>query len=192
MGFEILQPIEGPSIYKESLDRKGEGLHHAAVVAHSENVDAAPQNFKKNAISIIMSGRLGEGSRFYPIDTDRILKMTAETVGGHAISLKPVYIYPLLVLELTAGVRSRWVLPPQSRVNPLSIDWKIEEASLCYIPRPPVTNINSPVMKSDSSDARNNAAYATSSTFPNLLTAVSFISIFSSSGVKWATISVLM
>jgi hypothetical protein len=92
--FEILQPIEGPSIYKEFLDQKGEGLHHVAVVAPSENVDVALQNFKKNDVDIIMSGRLGEGIRFYYMDTDPILKMTAETVSGHAISLKPVYVYP--------------------------------------------------------------------------------------------------
>ena len=92
--FEILQPMEGPSIYKEFLDQKGEGLHHVAVVAPSENVDVALQNFKKNDVDIIMSGRLGEGIRFYYMDTDPILKMTAETVSGHAISLKPVYIYP--------------------------------------------------------------------------------------------------
>ena len=92
--FEILQPMEGPSIYKEFLEQKGEGLHHVAVVAPSENVDVALQNFKKNDIDVIMSGRLGEGIRFYYMDTDPILRMTAETVSGHAISLKPVYIYP--------------------------------------------------------------------------------------------------
>src|SRR6266540_7533130 len=30
--FEILQPLEGPSIYKEFLEEKGEGLHHVSVV----------------------------------------------------------------------------------------------------------------------------------------------------------------
>ncbi len=92
--FEILQPIEGPSIYKEFLDQKGEGLHHVAVVARSENVDVTLQNFKKNDVDIMMSGRLGEGIHFYYMDTDPILKMTAETVSGHAISLKAAYIYP--------------------------------------------------------------------------------------------------
>jgi hypothetical protein len=62
-----------------------------AVVAPSEKVDVALQNFKKNDVDIIMSGRLGEGIRFYYVDIDPILKMTE---SGHAISLKPVYIYP--------------------------------------------------------------------------------------------------
>src|SRR5215471_15676912 len=34
MGFELLQPIEGPSIYKDWLEQHGEGLHHVAVMLH--------------------------------------------------------------------------------------------------------------------------------------------------------------
>jgi 4-hydroxyphenylpyruvate dioxygenase-like putative hemolysin len=92
--FEILQPVEGASIYREFLDQKGEGLHHVAVVAPSEKVEEALGNFKKNGIDVIMSGRLGEDIRFYYMDTDPVLKMTAETVSGHAISMKAAYTYP--------------------------------------------------------------------------------------------------
>jgi 4-hydroxyphenylpyruvate dioxygenase-like putative hemolysin len=92
--FEILQPLEGASIYKEHLERRGEGLHHVAVVAPSEDVNEALNNFKNNGINVIMSGRLGEDIRFYYMDTDPVLKMTAETVSGHAISMKPIYTYP--------------------------------------------------------------------------------------------------
>ena len=92
--FEIIQPLEGPSIYKEFLDQKGEGLQHVAVVAPSENVDLALQSFKKNGIDVLMSGRIGENIRFYYMDTAPVLKMVAETVSGHAISLKPAYTYP--------------------------------------------------------------------------------------------------
>ena len=34
MGFELLQPLEGPSIYRDWLDEHGEGLHHVAVMLH--------------------------------------------------------------------------------------------------------------------------------------------------------------
>ena len=45
--FELLQPLEGPSIYKEWLDEHGEGLHHVAVYgAHARaggpDADALP------------------------------------------------------------------------------------------------------------------------------------------------------
>jgi hypothetical protein len=57
-------------------------------------VKEALNNFKKNNIDVIMSGRLGEDIRFYYMDTDPVLKMTAETVGGHAISMKPTCTFP--------------------------------------------------------------------------------------------------
>ncbi len=34
MGFELLQPLEGPSIYRDWLEQHGEGLHHVAVMLH--------------------------------------------------------------------------------------------------------------------------------------------------------------
>jgi methylmalonyl-CoA/ethylmalonyl-CoA epimerase len=92
--FEILQPLEGASIYKEFLEQHGEGLHHVSVVNTAENVDQALENFEKNDVDVIMSGRLGEGIRFYYMDTEPVLKMVAETVSGHAISMRPIYMYP--------------------------------------------------------------------------------------------------
>src|SRR5207244_732706 len=42
---ELLQPVDGPSIYKEWLDEHGEGLHHIAVMrptpAESEEIGRA-------------------------------------------------------------------------------------------------------------------------------------------------------
>jgi catechol 2,3-dioxygenase-like lactoylglutathione lyase family enzyme len=92
--FEILQPMDGPSIYKEFLEEKSEGLHHVSVVNTAENIEEALATFKKNGVDISMEGRLGENIRFYYMDTEPVLKMVAETVSGHAISMKPVYTYP--------------------------------------------------------------------------------------------------
>ncbi len=92
--FEILQPLEGPSIYKEFLEKRGEGLHHVSVVSRAEDVDKALVDFKKNGVDVMMSGRLGESIRFYYMDTEPVLKMVAETVSGHAIAMKPIYTYP--------------------------------------------------------------------------------------------------
>jgi methylmalonyl-CoA/ethylmalonyl-CoA epimerase len=91
--FEILQPLEGPSIYKEFLEEKGEGLHHVSVVNPAEDVARALSDFRKDGIEVLMSGRLDE-IEFYYMDTEPVLKMVAETVSGHAISLKPSYRYP--------------------------------------------------------------------------------------------------
>jgi catechol 2,3-dioxygenase-like lactoylglutathione lyase family enzyme len=91
--FEIIQPLEGPSIYKEFLEQKGEGLHHVAIVSPAEDIEVTLGDFEKNGVDILMEGRVGE-TAFYYMDTHPVLKMVAETVSGHAISMKPLYTYP--------------------------------------------------------------------------------------------------
>lgn len=92
--FELLQPVEGPSIYKEFLDQHGEGLHHVSVVSTKHDVHAALNDFKNHGVDILMSGRIGPDIEYYYMDTEPTLKMIAETVSGHAISLKPSWTFP--------------------------------------------------------------------------------------------------
>src|SRR5258708_1169631 len=35
LGFELIQPVSGPSIYQEFLDTHGEGVQHIACMKHS-------------------------------------------------------------------------------------------------------------------------------------------------------------
>jgi hypothetical protein len=63
-------------------------------VSPVEDVEKALADFKKNGVDVMMSGRLGENIRFYYMNTEPVLKMVAETVSGHAISMKPIYTYP--------------------------------------------------------------------------------------------------
>ncbi len=35
LGFELIQPVSGPSIYQEFLDAHGEGVQHIACMKHS-------------------------------------------------------------------------------------------------------------------------------------------------------------
>ena len=36
LGFELIQPVSGPSIYQEYLDTYGEGVQHIACMKHSD------------------------------------------------------------------------------------------------------------------------------------------------------------
>jgi methylmalonyl-CoA/ethylmalonyl-CoA epimerase len=92
--FELLEPLDGPSIYKEFLEERGEGLHHVSVVSPREDVHAALNEFRRQGVEVAMSGRLGDNIEFYYMDTQPVLKMVAETVSGHAISMKPAWTYP--------------------------------------------------------------------------------------------------
>jgi methylmalonyl-CoA/ethylmalonyl-CoA epimerase len=92
---ELLQPDEGPSIYKEWLDAHGEGLHHIAVMRPTPaESDATEKHFAGLGAKIMMEGRIGETIRFYYLDTEPMLKVIMESGTGHAVDLKPSRVYP--------------------------------------------------------------------------------------------------
>lgn len=95
MGFELLQPLDGPSIYKEWLDEHGEGLHHVALMLHSfEESTDLKKRFADLGAEVLMGGRIGETIEFYYLDTEPSLKIIVESGSGHAIELVPDYVYP--------------------------------------------------------------------------------------------------
>ena len=83
------------SIYKEWLETKGEGLHHIACMAHTqEESDEIKQRLAGLGAGVMMGGRIGETIEFFYLDTEPMLKAIIESGSGHAVDLKPVYIYP--------------------------------------------------------------------------------------------------
>jgi methylmalonyl-CoA/ethylmalonyl-CoA epimerase len=92
---ELLQPGEGPSIYKEWLDEHGEGLHHIAVMRPTpdESVQTL-EHFEQLGAGVLMEGRIGETIQFYYLDTEPLLKVILESGTGHAVDLQPVRTYP--------------------------------------------------------------------------------------------------
>lgn len=92
---ELLQPLEGPSIYKEWLDEHGEGLHHIAVMRPTPaESEATRRRFADAGADVLMEGRLGETIHFYYLDTEPSLKVIFESGTGHAVDLTPSYVYP--------------------------------------------------------------------------------------------------
>ena len=94
MGFEIIEPLEGPSIYREFLEQKGEGLHHVACMRTARDIDETLAEFKKMGAEVLMEGRIEESIRYYYLDTEPMLRLILETGSGHAIDLKPDWTYP--------------------------------------------------------------------------------------------------
>jgi len=74
--FEIVQPLEGESIYKEFLDKKGEGVHHLAFVVDDLNKEIA--EMAERGFNVIQTGQTARG-KFAYFDTN--------TVGGVVIEL---------------------------------------------------------------------------------------------------------
>jgi methylmalonyl-CoA/ethylmalonyl-CoA epimerase len=95
LGFELIQPVSGPSIYQEFLDQHGEGVQHIACMKHSvEDSSLMREHWRANGAGELMSGRIGESIEFYYLDTAPMLKFVLESGSGHAIDLEPSYIYP--------------------------------------------------------------------------------------------------
>lgn len=94
VGFELIQPLEGPSLYKEWLEQHGEGLHHMAVMLHDLGESTQlKQWFAEFGASVLMGGRIGDTIEYYYLDTEPTLKLILESGSGHAIDLVPDYVY---------------------------------------------------------------------------------------------------
>ena len=93
--FELVQPLDGPSIYKEHLEKYGEGVQHIACMMHSQaDSDAFKAAWKARGADVLMGGRIGETIEFYYLDTEPMLKFVLESGSGHAIDLTPSRVYP--------------------------------------------------------------------------------------------------
>jgi hypothetical protein len=108
--FELIQPVDGPSIYREWLEERGEGLHHVLVgwagdyiagtgdaaddAGFEERALATRRRFEELGASVLMGGRLGERSQFYYLDTEPLIKVIVESGGAVERDLAPAAVYP--------------------------------------------------------------------------------------------------
>jgi methylmalonyl-CoA/ethylmalonyl-CoA epimerase len=75
MGFELVQPLKGKSVYKEFLDKKGEGVHHIAFFV--DDVDAEIVDMQKLGFKVVQSGAMSNSKWAY-FDTDKLGGMMIE------------------------------------------------------------------------------------------------------------------
>ena len=71
LAFEVIQPIEGESVYQEFLERKGEGVHHLAFTV--DDLDKETAKMDEKGFEVIQTGETPR-ARFCYFNTD--------TVGG--------------------------------------------------------------------------------------------------------------
>jgi hypothetical protein len=76
--LELIEPLEGPSIWKEFLEDRGEGLHHVQSLV--KDPDAVMAAFREIGVNVLMSGRIGD-SVFYYMDTEPFLGVIYEFVA---------------------------------------------------------------------------------------------------------------
>ncbi|WP_196510425.1 VOC family protein [Nostoc sp. NZL] len=101
--LEIVQPLDGISIYHDLLDKHGEGVHYIGVASEKLNFSELIKHFNKLGYSIAMEGKLENAYHFAYLDTKSVAKMMIEVISipVNQISvalenLQPDEIYPNL------------------------------------------------------------------------------------------------
>jgi hypothetical protein len=93
--LELIQPLEGTSVYTEWLEQHGEGLHHVAVEVDS--LEDMTREMEAAGYPMIQSG-LGFGpdgdGGFAYFDTERDLGLVVEAIEEAARIREPERIYP--------------------------------------------------------------------------------------------------
>jgi len=91
--YELIQPLEGSSIYKEFLEKRGEGLQHIQTLfTDMESVEKILKTSRENGIEVIQSGQYNDDIFFY-LGTEAILGTVYEVVKGGNLGT-PEAIYP--------------------------------------------------------------------------------------------------
>jgi methylmalonyl-CoA/ethylmalonyl-CoA epimerase len=73
--WELIEPLDARSTYKEFLEQKGEGLHHVAVTV--EDFDKTVAALEKQGMGILMSGTW-HGTTYVYMDTEQALGTITE------------------------------------------------------------------------------------------------------------------
>ena len=73
--WELIQPLSGPSIYKEFLEEHGEGVHHVSFGV--DNYDHAIASLKEKGVDMLMGGSW-HGATFGYVDKEKDLGVIVE------------------------------------------------------------------------------------------------------------------
>ena len=118
LNFELLEPLEGPSLWKEFIAERGEGIASIAVMFQTlEEGETVKREFEKRGMPVTMKANIGDHIEYYYLDTQDRFGCLIESGSGHATDfVKPAYVYP------TPDA------PPTAR--PAGLDYPITQISL--------------------------------------------------------------
>ena len=89
--IELLQPLDGPSIFRQFMDRHGQGMHHIGYWAKNMGeADSIKQAFASRGVPVLMSAWIDQ-VYFYYFDSS---PMIIEVWTGDLDSLKPNRMFP--------------------------------------------------------------------------------------------------
>lgn len=93
--WELIEPLEGPSIYKEFLAQRGEGLHHCAFATGELSYEQAVTAFADLDVPVLMQGTW-HGITYAYMDTEKRIGTIVEIYDWPAsVTLpEPEEVYP--------------------------------------------------------------------------------------------------
>jgi predicted enzyme related to lactoylglutathione lyase len=97
MNFELLQPLEGPNLWSELIERRGEGIASIATMfLERRDGDAVKTAFLDEfGIKVSMKADIGDHIEYFYLDTEDKFGCLIESGSGHAIDfVKPAKVHP--------------------------------------------------------------------------------------------------
>jgi 4-hydroxyphenylpyruvate dioxygenase-like putative hemolysin len=101
--LEIVEHVDGESIYKDFLDEYGEGLHHVKFVV--KDTDMIIDTLEKDGFLCIQSGRYGDTGHYNYVDTDEPLRAIWEFVREAGVMSAEPMRYPAIEQESPAKIK---------------------------------------------------------------------------------------
>lgn len=102
LNFELLQPLEGPNLWTEFIDRRGDGVASIATMfLERSDGDAVKRAFSNGfGVEVIMRADIGAHIEYYYLDTEARFGCLIESGSGHAIDfVKPAKVHPFVGAE---------------------------------------------------------------------------------------------
>jgi methylmalonyl-CoA/ethylmalonyl-CoA epimerase len=94
--WEVVQPLEGPSIYKEFLAKRGEGMHHVLIETAGHQYEDLLEEARTKGCPPLMEGKWGE-TEFAYLDSQGPLRLYLEVFRrgpNFTTRPEPDYYYP--------------------------------------------------------------------------------------------------
>ena len=96
MMWEIIEPLDGPTIYKDFLEEHGEGVQHVAVACDALAYDEQVEEFEARGFPVVQSGLVKDSISFHYFGTEPTLATSFEifTMSADMTLPEPDEWYP--------------------------------------------------------------------------------------------------
>jgi methylmalonyl-CoA/ethylmalonyl-CoA epimerase len=90
--YELIEPLRGPSIYEEFLEKHGEGVHHVLCTS-PDGTEALNQRLVGAGMAVSMGGSVGANLSYQYLEAPGVLGgVVIETYAGDVEP--PTYVWP--------------------------------------------------------------------------------------------------